>query len=1105
MALTAVLGGLTAFRTTQSEFVTGSCERLLSGAQTFELVRRQSYLELAAEHTKWFDQYHAHTALAQRLHDRARKLRLGNDPKAREVPAEYLDVAAQLENSVARAVKPLSDFVVPLDSRFAFQRDIDTALPAKIDEDLRELGLRNRCVTGEPGDVASDLGTRESSQSDASSYLQPLNADLATLRKRALRQGIALVGFIAVVGLCSLSEVARSWLRRVFQILAAATFATTVLFAIFRADSSLAVSYAVITLAFIAVTAPLWSYVIETGFLEGENQEGDVPETALLESEGHTLEPPEVEQAVGTPVIAIPGDGDRTGDRRRLLAEQGLVLAVALTALIFAIAGVLANKALRESDFAASRASEHQVALFRVVTKDEIVAYADIASLAALHEGRIRSAVAQQWLARSPDAASPAAWALWHEELERTHTTSASRFAQSRLYPEAADDKTRLTEVLQGERGPYRDATFPQRYFAAETVYKPAKLLALWDAYDEERDAWDRKAVVFLATLAVSTIGLNLLGQARGMIDAHGVRAALVLGSTGLVALVYAIVSVTSGYFSPLVAIHEKVPVPAACSASAQKTEPQRAQGAAECYAYAELLASSIHDEASRIAALSVYDEAANLRSGFALSQYREARTAAAIAAAQKHNMYSSLVFRKDVEQIVAAERRVTARLRDRGLVAPDGFLGQFAFHRFLFSLDVDDESSANRTIAQLAQLLVRNPNETTFRYHLGLMRLAVGSAEDAARDYSAATRQTASIKNDDERVAVATSAITDLELMRHNCRTSWAPSRYCESVVPRFLDETEASIVRAAWQKARDGTNLDLTLGAPSFTLTPSGIGWRVPRIDDRNGASALVLLAFRYDPAWDSWNVIPSSSYQIPSKLGRFRKSITNFRSYLTKSGYNDCLDMQGGYRVDFYSNGRRVSRGELSPRLAIPFNGVAFRDTGVGMCYPAPPERAWQRWNPVDGSLAAGFHAPGLTDGAYVYAYLSGRQKRSRTLVLNDPVAIARAVNDVLRRLGRTELSRRGFHAKWLGCGTFFDSGTPHVEYTSPTLTLLAKAWTKPDGLVNVGVVWYGARSALPAGQVHELSCLTLTSMTSLDDAIPASSEIPGSTAALGAQGH
>ena len=908
-----------------------------------------------------------------------------------------------------------------------------------------------------------------------------------------------MVGFIAVVGLCSLSEVAKSWLRRTFQVLAGVTFAAAVLFAVFGADPSLAVYYLVVTLAFIAVTAPLWGLVIQTRFLEVRNQEGDNPEAALSESaEEPALDPPEVEQPVGTPAIAIPRGADDAANWRRTLVEQGLVLMVALTAFIFAVAGVLANKAQRESDFAASKASEQQVALFRTATTKEIVAYADIASLSELREGRLRVAAARDALARQRnDVTRSITRSLWREELERAIALSGSRFAASRLYPKANADRSALRGSLEGELGPYRDATFPQRYFAANTVYEPAHLLALWDAYDEERDAWDRKAVVFLATLAVCTIGLNLLAQARGMIGAHGVRAALVLGATGLLALGYAIVSVASGYLSPLVAIHEVAVVPAACNSSAQKTRMPRARGAAECYAYAELLASSVHDETSRIAALAAYDEAATLRSGFALSQYREARTAAAMAAPEKHNIYSSLVFRKDVQRIVAAERSVTARLRARGLIAPDGFLGQFAFHQFLLALDFDDQSTANRAIAQLDRLVTRHPSETTFLYHLGLMHLASGNDKIATADYRAAAHATRSIKNDDERIAIATSAITDLELMRHNCRAPWVPVSYCERIVPKFLDGQEAGIVQAAWQEQHNETNLDLLRTPASLSLTPSGIGWRAPRSADRGFVATLVLLAFRYDPAWDSWTVIPSSSYQIPSKLSRSRKWVTNFRSYLTKSGYNDCLDMQGGYRVDFYLNGRRVSTGQLAPQTAIPFNGVAFRDPGVAMCYPTPVGHAWERWNPSDGSLAGGFHSPALADGAYVFAFLSERPRHARSILLNDPILISRAVNAVLRRLG-WPVSRANLRAKWRSCHTYFDSATPHVEYSSSRLTLLAKSWTKPDGLVNVGVVWYGSRSSLPAGKAHELSCLTLTSMTSVDDAIPVRVEMPRAAA-------
>jgi hypothetical protein len=1094
MAFTAVFGGVTAWRAAQAEFTNSSCERRFASAETFELIRRQFYLQLTADHRRWFDRYHEHIAQARRLTTKAR-----SQPAIVKLPRSTVDVAAQLENSLARAAKPLNDFVTPLEIRYAAERDLEPALPARIEQDLREIGLPNRCVLSDaPKSVARDLS--KTSRTDDSSYVKQFRADLRALRKRALHESLTLVVFIAVLAFCSLSEINRGRVRRSFQVFAVLLFVGGASFGILEADPWLAVYYPVFALIFLILTTALWIAILKTRFLEGENQEGDKPETIPNEHgmEGEPMEPHEIESPSGTPPIPIPRRLGANTSRTHLRLQRSLVVLLALTALSMGLAGYFANKAERESDYTASIASERETALFKVTTKSALDAFADIHSIVAIRDGRIRRATAGEALRRGGRQPEPISETFWNEQLERTATELDARFWESPLYRRAGNERQKIFGDLDGSLGPYEDGTFPRRYFANRTTAEPARLFAEWDAYDEERAAWERKAAIFLVTLTVCTIGFNLLGQALGMVDAQGLRAATVLGLTGFVVLIASTVSLIVGNALSLAAIHDKVAVPMPCHSDAGERIRERMSAAAECYAYAERLAADLGTTTSDITAAfkayDAYEKAGELREGFTHSQYRAAQIASTIAAPHKENGYSDLVFRNDVRRIVRAENRVVDELHARGRDPSDGFVAQHYFHAYLYALDADDGSVANRSLEALGRLVERNPNEVLARIHFAMAQLGSGKRFEAERTYDEALELIRGVTNNDQRTAVAAAAISDLELVRENCRAEWVTQYYCERVIPPFAEHMESMVVRAAWQTSLANTKLDFAAWPPSLVLTPNGIGWRTMSPADLRAPGTTVVVAYRYEPDWHSWYVIPSSTYQIPSRLSR-KASISNFRSYLIASGYNDCLDMQGRYRLDFYDNGTRIARSELPERLSIQFNGVAFRGPGVSLCYPIT-KRRWTRWTPHDGSLASGFNAPRLTDGAYAFAFLSERPLRVRAYDLNDPIAIERAVNAVLQRLHRGTLREHAFRASWRACPT---AVTPHVEYRSAGLTILAKAWTKADGLVNVGVVWYGTDSTLPVDQAAEITCATLTSMGSVDDAVPVTEEIPASVAA------
>jgi hypothetical protein len=237
MAIVAALSAVTAYRSTDEERKSAMCDRQYGQAQTYELVQRQRYLDAQIEHQRWSDRYELATFFSETLLRNATAGRARHPGLGGGHPA-LLDVEAQLERAVRRGIGPVSTFTDPGLSGGA--DDLEGALRARAEQDVKDLGISERCAVHEnvwwAVTAAAPSGTAHVTSEN---YLDRLHDDVSSLHRKALDDAVALLVFIIVLVLFSLSVVFENTTRRVFEIIAMIAIPISLIVAVTRSDEGM--------------------------------------------------------------------------------------------------------------------------------------------------------------------------------------------------------------------------------------------------------------------------------------------------------------------------------------------------------------------------------------------------------------------------------------------------------------------------------------------------------------------------------------------------------------------------------------------------------------------------------------------------------------------------------------------------------------------------------------------------------------------------------------------------------------------------------------------------------------------------------------------------
>lgn len=330
MAFAAAFSATTAYRASEQERMAAICDHQLSEAQTYEVIQRRWYVDSAREHTRLSEQYRKATMLSGTLlrhADSIRQTSLHNES------AWWFDVEAQVEGSVARAIRPVLDFTDLARLEGANQ----TQDPGqRAEQDVKDLGIANRCTA--VGDLPSDSLRAPGYASDpvSHSYLRSLYRHIPYIHRAALDDAFAVVGFVIVLVLFTLSEAFKGRTQRAFDVLAAISIPASVALAVMGGDPEmtrylLATSIILIGLALLGwlISRRLVARVSEPGWINAIETPATTTTTAADLTRDvipHHFVRPDIMRA-----DASPFPDDRRLDHR-IVATTSLIAALALIA-----------------------------------------------------------------------------------------------------------------------------------------------------------------------------------------------------------------------------------------------------------------------------------------------------------------------------------------------------------------------------------------------------------------------------------------------------------------------------------------------------------------------------------------------------------------------------------------------------------------------------------------------------------------------------------------------------------------------------------------------------------------------------------------------------
>ncbi|MDQ6941946.1 MAG: hypothetical protein M3169_05435 [Candidatus Eremiobacteraeota bacterium] len=254
MAIVATLSAIAAYRASDEERKSSMCEHQLAEAQTYELIERQRYLDAAVEYERLSDRYAVGFQRSERLRRHALALRGAVRRSSTEPAPGALDVEAELDLAVARTVEPVRDFTDPgLPARTTLER----SLRARAEHDVRELGIPSRCAVNDDSRVKPSVGIASNPKDEE--YLEPLHRHVEQLHAKSRSDAFAVVGFVIVLVLFTLSEVAIGAVRRVLEILAIAGIPVSFAAAVLQNDDGMARYLSAALLFLCGLFAMVWA------------------------------------------------------------------------------------------------------------------------------------------------------------------------------------------------------------------------------------------------------------------------------------------------------------------------------------------------------------------------------------------------------------------------------------------------------------------------------------------------------------------------------------------------------------------------------------------------------------------------------------------------------------------------------------------------------------------------------------------------------------------------------------------------------------------------------------------------------------------------------
>jgi len=1040
MAVVAVLGAVAAFRAAKVERDASLLDRRFQeGSMREASVHREllgRVFENALKYGKMCD-LHKNEALQHQL-------AADRKPKG-SAEASSQDLDAQEEFAIARALRPFADFTDVIRwNRGKIQEEIDAHAAGDLSDEGFEAAWRAPATPGTPSSLWDTLNQRiDQHHNDVRRlslsvvfFVFALGCFTVAQLQRPehfdARQGILNgLGCFTVAHLNQARHRRQLWLLR----LACLIVVVALILALWR-DLDSAKTLGLYSALVLPVIISCWQLALfqrVKRFFHLESAED--PEECVHAEE---LDP---RAFAARYVHAYPASHP---------LHRWVVFLIALTAFLSAGDGYMYSRAAAAASQRANRALEYQVQ--RVKSNSQSLALGSflLEELARGQQSRVRFWAGRQWLELAkegtPGINNEDAIRQTHpwQNFLRTKDDERQLKLWHDLLPESlapAKNSAWRIALLDGDKGPARDPTFPQKLIA-DLSWQGDFFFAQWDAQNEICLAWHNRATTYLRVLTLFAIALYLFGQSLTMGRS---QAAFIVASCAFWLMMFGVARAVWVKGSERALIYD------------EKT----LDSVAEHYSTGMASFGVAQRPEKFKQAAEELKLAVDGRPTFALAKYYLARSRWMAGTPQTEG-YASLTLKGQLKDIVDDQEKAVEILTEQQLSPPVNFLGNYGNDYVLLGLTTADPAAVNHGIEEITKALERDASNPWLLANKGMALLAGGGwarKEEALRSYNEAAE---GIKSP----AYAAGGISDLRIVEKYCMQLNSRD-YCDALHPDLM-RLKTKFIRKAWPTPPSLSTPKLKL---KITPSPAGLSWKGPV--DKIDPTLLVVLVFVCDAPppysdacdhdadrgvdyWGVWLVLPGLSGQVDPSL--LRDTEENGKYEFRRYFINDqpaCLPARK-YRAEFYLNDQLVAEDENRVNNST-YEAAFFRDLNLAICHPAD----WQLWK--SGALSDPGLVRGYTDrsddpqhGVFLFTYYHPRQA-------SDSDASDSGLRNALSFLQSegfiptTQLaaSRRAcleHRERWIN------------RYDMAGVTVHSRYWSEPDGVVHV-VLAFDRRSNRP----------------------------------------
>ncbi len=840
MALVAMLGMVTAYRTATSEEDVSLKESKLTQSRFLELTKREELLVRFSDSARFEVAKSAHLKRARDLQERAEKIRATDRGKA-----SLFELQAQEEVSLARIQQPYLDF---------------TEVPGVGNKSL----TINQIVDRQVAEELSESGLGSKWQKNASIW-QSLEQQIGTSRRKLKWLSFAVVVFVIALGCLSLGEL---WCQRRGLRLRMMVSGMIVALAGAVCVSILDHTGFWYLLGCIVVFAVLWpfsnlthgplqrlSQVLATrmGFMSVEETE-----------ESESLHPAEPEPRLFA--------GARIhSEFPKSPFTCFVVLLIVMAVLLSAWVGFRYTVVSIEADKSAENAVENITNGLK--NSHTTSAYFELGMLAAVQERRARyqAALQERELSQNPSFG-----------IDKRVAEEILDNATQDVAPKDDNDRDDA-KMLDGEDGPEHARHYPKEMILGRLYLGPNAVLPFpTRSMNRVCAGTTRPTGIWPESLCLRSL-LYLFGQSLSMGRNEEAWTLVFFG------LIVVIVGVGLAGFEG----SRKIPAVAydadACNTGSSKSEDAALRSAVQ-YAWG-VSDLQIYDYESSVKEL---ESAVASRPRFLFANLYLSQAAKNLGNPQSEEGFMNMIPEKRIAEAVNHEKTALDGFAKNGLEESPVLLGNYGFDTYLYGLVEKDRALLKKGLNS-TEAAIKHDHDEQFlylHYNLAVAELALGNIGKGLEMYSE-TAKKPGMKDAGDLVA---GAVGDLETLYHYCE-GLNSKDYCwdiQSKEPAITLELAA----AAWPPPKDANQSTGKAALRNVVLQvdPSGLRWEAQPVNFRldDGTTTLSVLWYTRDSGSNVWRVLSKVSGKVEAKdvTQDENGTIHQLQSYLEATGTDACL---------------------------------------------------------------------------------------------------------------------------------------------------------------------------------------------------------------------